>query len=126
MLVMAESFLTIPNFSRTTHTAADTLTECIRAVGVYVRERLKTQEINLKANIAGRKNAINTNNENIDENSTLPVNDFAESVCKMITLVDPLMTFGGSRSNDPCYSVLRAQTLKCIGTLLTASINETG
>ena len=41
MLVMAESFLTIPNFSRTTHTAADTLTECIRAVGVYVRERLK-------------------------------------------------------------------------------------
>ena len=60
---------------------SDTLTECIRAVKVYVRERLKIQQINLKANIAGRKNAT-TQNENTDENFASHVNDFAESVAK--------------------------------------------
>ena len=128
MLIMAESFLTIPNVSTAATDAANTLTECIRGIGIFVRERLKCKrylESNNKSKINKKKSKKNNNDD--DEETTLSdIEDFVESACKMFTLVDPLMEFGGSRSNSACFSVLRAQTLKCFGTLLSASINDSG
>ena len=117
MLVMAESFLTIPNFSPSVSDAANALTECIRAIGIFVRERLI--QLQSRQNVSKSKSSKrNSNVYDKDESEFLPIEDFVDSSTKMFALVDPLMEFGGKDSNKACFAVLRAQTLTAQGLLL--------
>lgn len=111
MLVMLESFLAIPNSSSMAAIATHTLTEGVRAIGIFMRERIKLRL---------------SNRPPVDDVEESPLDEFSTVVCKLVDLVVPLLEFGGGAKKDANYAVMRAQTLKCLGSLLMVSVNELG
>lgn len=116
LLVMMESFLTIPNSSSVVTAAANTLTECVRAVGIYMRERLR----------ARMRHVVFRGLDEDAGDDVAPLEEFSSIAKELIALISPMMEFGGRLGQGANFTVMRAQTLKSLGVFLTAAFNDTG